>query len=259
MSLAKLVGLQMFYEFGEDRELPVLVLSNSLGTNLSMWEPQLAAFQQHFRVLRYDARGHGRSETTPGPYSIEQLGRDVLALLDALGVAKAAFCGLSMGGMVGQWLGVHAPERLDKLVLCNTAAKIGTAEGWNERIAQVSAEGMQGIIPGVLERWYTPEFRSSSPEAVRVTQRMLETSDPVGYAACCAAIRDMDLRDSVREIRVPTLVVAGSMDPVTPPADGRFLVERIVGAEYLELAAAHLSNVEAATVFTPQVLQFLTA
>ena len=259
MSLAKLAAVQMFYEFDEDRDLPVLVLSNSLGTNHSMWDLQLAAFQQHFRVLRYDGRGHGRSETTLGPYSMEQLGRDVLALLDALGVAKAAFCGLSLGGMVGQWLGVHAPERLDRLVLCNTAAKIGTAEGWNERIAQVSAEGMQGIIPGVLERWYTTEFRAASAEVVRVTQRMLETSNPAGYAACCAAIRDMDLRDRVREIRVPTLVVAGSMDPVTPPAEGRFLVEKIVGAEYLELDAAHLSNVETAAVFTPQVLRFLTA
>ncbi len=252
-------AVEIFYELDVDRGLPALVLSNSLGTNLFLWEPQLTMFQQHFRVLRYDTRGHGRSEATPGSYSIDQLGRDVVALMDSLGVAKASFCGLSMGGMVGQWLGANASERLNKLVLCNTAAKIGTTEIWNARIAQVAAEGMSSIIPGVLERWFTPEFRAATPEVVLSTQRMLESTDPGGYAACCAAIRDMDLRGRVADICVPTLVVTGAKDPVTSPSDGRFLVEQIAGAEYLELMAAHLSNVEAAAVFTPEVLRFLTA
>ena len=248
---------RIHYELLGDVGQPVLMLSNSLGTNLSMWDPQMPEFSKHFRVLRYDARGHGDSSITPGPYSIDQLGRDVLALLDLLELEKVSFCGLSMGGMVGEWLGWNAADRLQKLVLCNTAAKIGTADGWNTRIETVCAYGVKAVIPEVLERWYTPEFRTARPDVIAATGRMLETTDREGYVASCAAVRDMDLRESVAGIRVATLIIAGAKDPVTPPAEGRFLAEQIARAEYLELNAAHLSNVEAAGKFTLGVIKFL--
>jgi len=237
---------------------PVVVLSNSLGTNFSMWDAQLPALEKQFRVLRYDTRGHGRTTVTPGPYTIELLACDVVRLLDALRLERAHFCGLSMGGMIGMWLGVHAPQRVTKLVLCNTAARIGTAETWNARIEQVRNGRMKAIAPGVIERWFTPEFRARSPQTVAPTQQMIEKSPPEGYMACCAAIRDMDQREAISGIRVPTLVIAGGKDPAIPPADGHFLAERIAGAQYAELPTAHLSNLEAPDQFTAELIRFLT-
>ncbi len=238
---------------------PVVVLSNSLGTNFSMWDPQAPAVEQKFRLLRYDTRGHGQSSATPGPYSIAQLARDVLALLDALAIDRAHFCGLSLGGMIGMWLGVNAPARLSNLVLCNTAPKIGTAETWNTRIESVRKAGMKSVAPGVLERWFTPEFRARSPQVVASVRRMLETTPPEGYIACCAAVRDMDQREAISAIRVPTLVISGARDPATPPAEGRFLAQRIAGAQYAELPTAHLSNLEAPEQFSSELMRFLTA
>jgi 3-oxoadipate enol-lactonase len=237
---------------------PVLVLSNSLGTNFSMWDPELPAFEKHLRVLRYDTRGHGQSSVTPGPYRIEQLGRDVLHILDRLSLGRVHFCGLSLGGMTGMWLGINAPERLHKLILCNTAARIGTAETWNARIEAVRRSGMKSIASAVIERWFTPAFHAAAPETIAQTQRMIETSPPEGYAACCAAIRDMDQRESISSINVPTLVISGALDPATLPADGQFLAGKIRGARYVELPTAHLSNVEAAAQFSSEVLRFLT-
>ena len=237
---------------------PVLVLSNSLGTNFSMWDPELPAFEKHLRVLRYDTRGHGQSSVTPGPYRIEQLGRDVLHILDRLSLERVHFCGLSLGGMTGMWLGINAPERLHKLILCNTTARIGSAETWNARIEAVRKSGMKSIAPAVIERWFTPAFRAAAPETVAQTLRMIETSPLEGYAACCAAIRDMDQREAISSIIAPTLVISGAQDPATPPADGQFLASKIRGARYVELPAAHLSNVEAAAQFSSEVLRFLT-
>jgi len=165
---------------------PVLVLSNSLGTDLHMWDAQIAAFTQHFQVLRYDTRGHGASLVSEGPYSIEQNGRDVLALLDALGIAKAHFCGLSMGGLIGQWLGINAPERIERLVLCNTAAKIGTPEVWNPRIETVLAEGeqaMRGLRDASIARWFTADFAEANPDKVEPIVGMLAQTSPERYAA----------------------------------------------------------------------------
>jgi len=249
--------LRTHYEMTEPGR-PVLVFSNSLGTTLSMWDPQMEEMSQHFRILRYDTRGHGRSSVTPGDYTIEQLGRDVLALLDALSIERAHFCGLSVGGMIGMWLGVHAPKRLHRLVLCNTAARIGTQEMWNARIATVRKEGMKPVAAAVIERWFTPEFRAMHPQQVAQAQRMLENSPPDGYTACCAAIRDMDQRDAVAQITTPSLVIYGSKDPVTPAADAQFLVSKIQGAKSVELDAAHLSNVEQAGAFTEAVRSFLS-
>jgi 3-oxoadipate enol-lactonase len=207
--------------------------------------------------LRYDGRGHGQSSIPPGPYTVDQLGRDALALLDGLGIATASFCGLSMGGAVGQWLGLHAPERLHKLVLCNTAAKIGTADTWNSRIATVRDEGMAAIVPAQLTRWFTAGFLTQAPDAVERVRATLASVDPSGYAANCAALRDMDFREAIKNIPVPTLLVAGSDDPVSVPADLKYLADHIPTAQYVELSASHLSNVEAPEQFNRAVLTFL--
>jgi 3-oxoadipate enol-lactonase len=249
--------LRTHYALTGDKE-PVLVFSNSLGTDFSMWDPQMAELERSFRILRYDTRGHGQSSVTPGDYTIEQLGGDVLGLLDSLRLDRMHFCGLSMGGMIGMWLGVHASNRLNRLVLCNTAARIGTQEMWNARIATVRKDGMKPVAAAVIERWFTPEFRASFPEKVARAQQMLENSPPDGYGACCAAIRDMDQRDTVAQIKAPTLVIYGGKDPVTPGSDAHFLKDRIPGAVEVELPAAHLSNVEQAEAFTEAVRQFLS-
>jgi 3-oxoadipate enol-lactonase len=237
----------------------VILFSNSLGTNYSMWDPQVADFRKKFRMLRYDTRGHGESSVTPGLYSIEQLGKDVMALLDALHLKRVHFCGLSMGGMIGMWLAANAPDRLNKLVLCNTATKIGTPDTWNARIEAVRTGGMKAVASAVIERWFTPAFREKSPAPVTSIHKVLEEINPDGYAACCAAVRDFDYRGQLGRIRVPTLVISGASDPATPPADGRFLVGQIPGAQYVQLNAAHLSNIEDRDQFSKEVSTFLGA
>jgi 3-oxoadipate enol-lactonase len=259
MAFAELDGVRIRYELTGDPGLPVLLMSHSLGADLTMWEPQLAALAPHARVLRYDARGHGGSSIPDGPYTTADLGGDVLALLDALGIPQASFCGLSMGGVVGQWLGIHAQDRIQRLVLADTAAKIGTEEGWNTRIETVLRNGLNSIIPGTLERWFTAPFRAAQPETIARTAAVLGATSAKGYAACCAAIRDADFRSGVRQIKVPTLIIAGREDPVTSTQDGAFLAEAIAGSRYMELAAAHLSNVEAASTFNAELISFLQA
>jgi 3-oxoadipate enol-lactonase len=252
-------GVQLHYRLDGPEGAPVLVLSNSLGTNLNMWQPQMAALTQNFRVLRYDTRGHGQSGLSPSAFQVDTLGKDVLALLDGLGIARAHFCGLSMGGMTGMWLGVHAPERIDRLALCNTAAKIATPEIWNERIAAVEKGGVAAVLPGVIQRWFTEGFTKRQPDAVEAISAMLLQTAPEGYAAACGAIRDMDQRDTSAAVRAPTLVIAGTYDLSTPAAEGRQLATAIPGAQYVELPSAHLSNVECEQAFTKALLDFLTA
>lgn len=239
---------------------PVLVLSNSLGTDRHMWDSQMAAFTEHFQVLRYDTRGHGQSLVSPGTYSIEQLGGDVLALLDALQLDKVHFCGLSMGGLIGQWLGINAGERLHKLVICNTAAKIGTQDVWNPRIEMVLGQGEQAMVAlrdASIARWFTPAFAEANPSETRRVTDMLAATSPQGYAANCAAVRDADFREQLGAIKVPLLVIAGTEDAVTTPADARFIQSQVAGAEYAEFAAAHLSNVEVGAPFGDRVIEFL--
>ncbi|MDB5853467.1 MAG: 3-oxoadipate enol-lactonase [Herminiimonas sp.] len=250
-------GLRLHYQLEGTPGAPVLVLSNSLGTNLSMWEPQMPALLENFQVLRYDGRGHGQSTVTPGPYNIAQLAGDVVALMDYLEIGRAHFCGLSMGGMIGMWLGAHLGRRLDRLVLCNTAAKIGTAEGWNARIDRVQSEGMAAIVPGVVDVWFTKNFQDTAQLQVGRVRDMLLASPPQGYVANCAAVRDMDQREAIAAVTVPTLVIAGRHDTSTPPEAGRFVADKIKGARFVELNAAHLSNWEVAQAFTSQVLNFL--
>ncbi len=259
MPVLELKGADIHYELSGFGQAPVLMFSNSLGTNMAMWDPQMQALSQNFRVLRYDTRGHGQSSASPGPYTIEQLADDVLALLDQLGFDQVHFCGLSMGGMIGMSLAMRVPHRLRKLVLCNTAPKIGSPETWNTRIDTVRNSGMKAVVDGILERWFTPAFRASSPGAIEATKQMLLTTPVEGYVASCAAVRDMDASHSISSIRVPTLIISGTHDPVATPSDGRFMAERIDGSKHTQLPAAHLSNIEVSTAFTMEVAGFLRA
>jgi len=194
---------------------------------------------------------------TPEACSIGTLGQDVVALLNQLGMEKVHFCGLSIGGFIGQWLGARAPQRLSSLILCNTAAKIGTAETWNKRIADIEQGGMAAVADSVLERWFTPGFRTAHPAEVAPLRAMLLANDPRGYTLLCAAIREMDQRKLAEEIRVPTCVLAGEHDPVTTVEDSKFLEDRIPGAKLVTVPAAHISNVEAAAQFNTAVTGFL--
>jgi len=259
MPILKSGDARIHYALEGKSGAPVLAFSNSLGANYSMWDPQAHEFHKRFRILRYDVRGHGQSSTTPGPYTIEQLSKDVVALLDSLDLDRIDFCGLSMGGMVGMWLGLHAPERLKRLVLCNTGAAIGTAEAWNARIEAVRKNGMKSITTAVIERWFTAEFRRKSPTVISKTQKMIEEANAEGYSFCCAAIRDFDCREQLTNIRTPTLVISGARDPATPPADGRFIAQQIPGTRYMELDAAHLSNIEAQAQFNKELGAFLNS
>ena len=259
MPFVELNDARIYYELSGPSAAPVVVFSNSLGTDLAMWDSQAATLSQVFRILRYDTRGHGRSSVTLGPYTLHQLADDVVGLIDKLELERVHFCGLSIGGMTGMALALRAAQRLRKVVLCNTAAKIGPPEIWNARIEAVRKGGMQSVVPGILERWYTAAFRSASPEAVESTRRTLLSTPVEGYAGCCAALRDADLRNEVAGIQVPVLIIAGAHDPATTPADGRFLAERIAGSRYAELQAAHLSNIEASDAFTMELSAFLKA
>ena len=251
-------GNPLHYQFDGLEQGPIVLFSNSLGADLTMWDEVVDKLHTHFRILRYDTRGHGQTPASTSPVSIYDLGRDVIGLLDALNIQTIYFCGLSMGGLIGQWLAIHHPERITKLVLSNTAAKIGTPTTWNERIGTVSQQGVSFIAETVLDRWLTPEFRKAHP-AVRnrfVTQ--FATTSTIGYAACCAAIRDADYRYEIQRIIAPTLVIAGTHDPVTTVADGQFLEQEIPNARFVELPAAHLSAVEAAHSFAQALYAFLT-
>lgn len=257
-------GTRLAYRFDgpakETLDAPVLVLSNSLGTDHAMWDAQIAGLVPHVRVLRYDQRGHGASDAPVGAYSMDRLGRDAVELLDALGLARVHFCGLSLGGMVGQWLACHAPERIEKLILANTSAYMGPPAGWQARIENVAAHGMGPLAQGSIGRWFTPEFPDAAPDVVERIRMMLLANNPAGYAGCCAAIRDMDQRPLARLNHVPTLVIAGQDDLATPVADGRFLADMAANARLRVLApAAHLSNVEQPEAFLAAMLGFLVA
>lgn len=240
-------------------DAPVLMLSNSLGTTLEMWDAQAAALRSEFRVLRYDTRGHGVSVCSSGPYSFDQLGRDVLAILDALQVQQAHFCGISMGGLTGLWLGVNAGQRLRSLTVANSAAKIGVESAWLERAAQVRANGAAGMLalaessPG---RWFTPGFAAAQPAVVQRAQGWIAGIAPEGYASCCEALAREDLRTAIAGIATPTLLVAGAQDPVTTVADAQAMQAAIAGSQLAELQASHLSNLEAPEAFEQALAGF---
>ena len=239
------------------QDAPAIVLSNSLGTTLDMWSPQLEALTQRFRVVRYDARGHGASTAALDTVTLDTLGRDVLAVLDALNIERAHFCGISMGGLTGQWLGVHAGERIGKLIVANTAARIGSFDGWAQRAALVRAEGMAEVAAGAAGRWFTADFVERHPRIVAQMTDELRATPASGYAACCDALATADLREAIAAIAVPTLVIAGEHDPVTTVDDARFIAERVRDSRTVALSASHLSNIEAAEAFNAAVLAFL--
>ena len=257
MPIVEIKDLHMHYELEGPAKAPALLFSNSLGTNLSLWDPQLPVFAKTFRVLRYDSRGHGQTSATPGEYSVEMLGRDVLQLLDALNLERVNFCGLSIGGMTGMWLAVNAPQRLENLVLSNTAPKIGNPDTWNERIKAVRKGGTKAVAQQIVDRWFTSPFRANRPDEIAKNRQMIESTSTDGYVGSCAAVRDFDFWKNVGAIRAQTLVIAGTHDQSVPPSDAQKLAKQIPGACYIELLAAHISNVEAATRFTDEVSKFL--
>ena len=256
MTMDATVALHHLPEGPEDA--PVLVMANSLGTTLHVWDEQAPALRESFRLLRYDHRGHGGSPVPPGPYKMEDLGRDVLALLDRSGIERFSFCGLSIGGVVGMWLASEAPERVERLVLCCTSARFEPPEAWTERAETVRAKGVGAIADAVLGRWFTPPFRESRPDVVEWADRMLRSTPAEGYAGCCEALRDADMRERLGGIRAPTLVIAGADDPAAPVDRAELIRDSISGAR-LEVIpqAAHIANVEQPEAVTRAILDHL--
>jgi len=250
-------GVRLHYEVSGKEEGDLLMLANSLGSNLHMWDKVLVCFEDNFRVIRFDTRGHGSSSAPMGPYRIEELGRDVLLLLDCLGIERASFCGLSLGGMVGMWLGIHAPQRVKRLVLANTGARIGTPEMWEERIAVAKKSGMAALAEMMPARWFTSGYREAHPEEMKLIREMVSKTDSAGYSACCAALRDTDLRSEIAAVSAPCLVITGKHDLATPPSEGQAVHRALPKAKYVELEASHLSAWERAAEFGAEVVAFL--
>lgn len=240
-------------------EGPWLTFCNSLGTDLHMWDAQTADLVRGFRILRYDRRGHGHSSAPVSPFVLADLGRDVIDLLDALKIDRTHFCGLSIGGMTGQWLGIHAGARLDRVVLCATSARLGTADIWNARIEQVRTSGLDGLLAATAERWFTPDFRAARPDVVTKTLRAFAATSTDGYAGCCAALGEADLRDQLDRIAAPVLAISGDDDPVCPPADLAAIARAVPDGHHLALPGRHIVNVESAARFNLAVKDFLTA
>jgi 3-oxoadipate enol-lactonase len=237
---------------------PTIMLSNSLGATMQMWEPQMAALTKLYRVVRYDRRGHGKSGVPAGPYSMERFGKDVLAILDDLNIEKIHWCGLSMGGMVGQWLGANAPERVEKLILANTSCYYPDPTNWLNRIKAVKESGIASIADAVIAAWLTADFREREPQITQRMKAMLIASPVEGYIACCEALSTLDQRDLLPRITAPTLVIAGRHDMSTPVEASVFIRSHIPNASMTLLDAAHISNVEQSHNFTEAVVGFLT-
>lgn len=252
-------GVALHVRVDGPADAPPVLLSNSLGTDLHMWDALADHLGDRVRLIRYDKRGHGRSGAPSKPETnIERLSRDALAVMDGLGVEKARFCGLSIGGMTGLWLGAHVPERFSCLAICNSSAYTGVPEVWEQRLAMVREGGMDAIVDSVLERWFTPEFRAGSASVVGTVRAMLLGTTPEGYMACSAAVRDVDLRADLPSVALPTLVVVGAKDAALTPAMGEAIVADIPGARLHTIAdAAHVSNIERAEEFNAVVGQFL--
>jgi 3-oxoadipate enol-lactonase/4-carboxymuconolactone decarboxylase len=249
---------RVFYRLEGREGLPVLVLSHSLGCDHEMWAPQMPDLLEHFQVLRYDTRGHGASSAPPGDYTLDQLGGDALELADSLNIRKFAWCGLSMGGAIGQWIALHAPERLSSLVLASTASRFGTPEMWETRRNAVREGGMRAIVDLTMQRFFSPAMLQRGGIYGHSARRVFLGTDPAGYLGCCAALRDVDLTSKLGKMRPPTLVIGGDSDPSTPwPDCGAVLAREIPGARAVVLQSAHLSNLGQPKSFTAAVLDFL--
>lgn len=238
-------------------EKPWLLFCNSLGTDLHMWDRQVRAMAPHFRVLRYDRRGHGQSSAPTGPYALSDLGGDVIALLDFLQIEKTHFCGLSIGGLTGQWLGIHAGNRLEKIVVCATAARIGTTEAWNSRIAEVRQNGLTNLVAATAERWFTADFLVAERKTVGGVLQAFAATSIEGYAGCCAALAGADLRDGIGRIANPLLAISGDDDPVCAPSDLRHIAGRVGQGRHVCLPGRHIVNIESAPAFNAALLDFL--
>ncbi len=249
-------GTRIYWRVDGRPENPPLLLVNSLGSDHAMWSPVLDGLVRAFRVIRMDTRGHGASDAPPGDYTLERLGRDALAVADAAGAARVHFAGVSLGGMTGMWIAAHAPERIDRLVLANTSASVDPAN-YDTRIAAVRRDGMAAVTEAVLERFFTPSYRARDTAHHATVRETLLQTDPGGYAGCCAAIRDMALMPLLPSIRAATLVIAGSVDPATPPDHGRRIAQAIPGASFVELPTAHFSHSERPVRFVDLVVPFL--
>lgn len=245
-----------YQTFGDENN-PAIVFSNSLGTKFTMWQPQIDALQNDFYVICYDTRGHGQSSAPQGPYTIDQLGQDVINLLDHLNIKKTSFCGISMGGLTGQWLALHKPEYFNHVIVCNTAAKIGQEQAWNERAALVREQGLQPIAATAASRWFTERFIQSQTQIVQSLSNDLAAGSAEGYASCCEALAKADLREDLKNISVPVLVIAGQKDPITTVADGQFMVNRIPDSQLAEINASHISNIEQPEAFNDILKTFL--
>ena len=239
---------------------PTVVLSNSLGSTPAMWDPQFPALASRLQVVRYDHRGHGRSPVPAGPYELADLGADVIAMLDRLGLERVHWCGLSLGGMVGMWMAINAPERIDRLVLCCTSARLGPPQMWVDRAATVRAHGVEAIADAGIERWLSPGFIEREPEVAAGIRAMLAATPAEGYAACCGVIERMDQVPQLGEIRAPTLVVAAADDPATPPEHGELIARSVPGAR-LEIVRGvrHLATIEQPEAMTELILRHLAA
>lgn len=248
--------MNIHYRLEGPETAPVLVLSNSLGTTQSMWDAQMPALTEHFRVLRYDTHGHGQTGKR-GKVTLSQLGEDVITLLDHLHIQRAFFCGISMGGLTGLWLACFAPECFMAVAVANTAAKIGEQANWLSRARTVRSEGMGVVAAGSADRWFSADFRQHQPAIVEPLCHQLAHADAEGYAECCEALAAADLRGEVAAIRLPMLIIAGEHDPVTTVADANYLHQQIDGAFLVNLPASHLSNVEASEEFTSALIAFL--
>lgn len=251
-------GVTLNYATFGDSSNPALIFSNSLGTSYHMWQPQIDTLQADYFIICYDTRGHGKSSAPRGPYNLNQLGQDVINLLDHLHLDKVFFCGISMGGITGQWLAINHPDRFHHLMLCNTAAKIGNEIAWTERAKLVREQGLAPIAATAASRWFTEGFISNHPDIVNALSDTLAASSSKGYASCCEALSTADTREQLKDIDVTITVVAGSEDPVTTVADGQYMVDHIPNATLATIEASHISNIEQPEVFNQLVRQYLT-
>lgn len=257
MTVVDADGCPLYVRVDGHTTAPALMLCNSLGTDLHLWDAQAAEWARHFRLVRYDRRGHGRSGLGSGPRTMERLGRDALAIIDALGLDKVHWCGLSMGGMVGQWLAANVPRRIDRLVLSNTSSYFADKTRWNDRIKAVRENGLESVADAVMNLWFTADFRARAPETIARMKHMLTATPIEGYLASCEAVRDMDHRPLLPQIKVPTLIIAGKHDQSTPVQAAEFMRQRIPGATLAVLDTAHIANVEQPAVYTDTVMKFL--
>ena len=253
-------GISVHYTLEGPASGPVITMSNSLASNLSMWEPQMPVLTSHYRVLRYDTRGHGGTEATAGPYSLDELSEDVRALLRALGITRTHFIGLSMGGMIGQIIAIKYPQMLQSLVLCDTMSRVPTEAKpmWDDRIHTAETGGMEPLVEPTLARWFTEPFRQKGSPVLDQVRTMIRSTPPRGYTGCCHAIAALNLTDHLKAITLPTLIIVGEDDPATPVAASHVIHEQVRGSELVILkSAAHLSNLEQPEAFNQALTAFL--